>query len=915
VIGLVLVGLINSPGAPIRVCPPQPWALNLASPAAIPLVGDFDGDGIGEIAVVEPSGPVNISPSVDGQKVGIGSESSPTWGKGCQSAIVIRDGSTNRGLAGIFDDRRISILNKYSAGKLTKSADLVTLPRRLSSPKLATAPGEEAILAYSPGQSRAYRIRLADRVIETVNLPARTVWVGGTGTNWLTQNSAGVVTEWGGQFVDAIRRYPVAKGTRVLAGKDLLLAGSSVWHGGVETPLPPSGLPDAKSTFALGDMDGDGDDDIVEFRHGTEKHTGGQARLWRVVSAGETDADHDGLTTDQETALGTDPLNSDTDNDGLIDGWEVNGVRGLDLIRMGGDPMRMDVICLISRFDDVDEATAKGQIDRVVRTYNALEIPNPGGKTGIGLHPIYLPPVTGDDKKSGWPANREKFRPEKWRGIAHWMQITPGGGGQADQLGDGGTVGEGSLWAVFIHEFGHQLGLDHSGFWTNGMCPIYPSVMNYNYSYSFGDNPLAIHYSKGELAGYVLNENDLDETIPLPIEKVDFLGKSPYRFRLKANGTTTLIDWNWNGIFGEKHVRADINYAYSTSAGTRDDLGKTKVAPWLFLHGNRPYALIGNSEANLIDADHPGSLFIRAMDRPQKWLPPQLIEKDGLTGDPVAISFGGRIHVIYPGPKGVVRRILRPTAKGFEISDAVMVADGPVVPTVGVYRGRLYAFFWDPKTNLVTYRFSDRRGALGDSIPFDFLSTNPVGLCVDTKTDEAVLGLAQNQDEKRSNRWQIRRFKEKNGVLEKTSRRWVEGDDGRARGTGRITVLFDDSRDAGPNGRILFFGLGVTSPTSPWACAYVAEQIADQTVRDGWLVKRYYDEWSQSRSAPAAVWYQGDVLYAYRWVDGAGGPTDNNFHLGYFGLGIDSEPMGDHDDLTYIRTFGLRNSILTLGKP
>ena len=92
----------------------------------------------------------------------------------------------------------------------------------------------------------------------------------------------------------------------------------------------------------------------------------------------------------------------------------------------------------------------------------------------------------------------------------------------------------------------------------------------------------------------------------------------------------------------------------------------------------------------------------------------------------------------------------------------------------------------------------------------------------------------------------------------------------------------------------------------------MAEQIADKSYHGGWIVKRYYDEWSTTRSAPAAAWYGKDVLFAYRWTDGGQGPTDNNLHLGYKGLGIEDGPMGDFDDLSYIRNFGLANSILNL---
>jgi len=42
-----------------------------------------------------------------------------------------------------------------------------------------------------------------------------------------------------------------------------------------------------------------------------------------VHLAPDPDPDHDGLTNAEEIALGTDPLKADTDGDGLLDGWEV----------------------------------------------------------------------------------------------------------------------------------------------------------------------------------------------------------------------------------------------------------------------------------------------------------------------------------------------------------------------------------------------------------------------------------------------------------------------------------------------------------------------------------------------------------------------------------------------------------------
>ena len=70
------------------------------------------------------------------------------------------------------------------------------------------------------------------------------------------------------------------------------------------------------------DTDGDGVED------GQEVNTDGTDPLDDCSSVGGTplgtsDCDNDGLTTDEETDLGTDPNNADTDGDGLTDGEEV----------------------------------------------------------------------------------------------------------------------------------------------------------------------------------------------------------------------------------------------------------------------------------------------------------------------------------------------------------------------------------------------------------------------------------------------------------------------------------------------------------------------------------------------------------------------------------------------------------------
>ncbi len=887
---------------------------------------DVDGDGFADLVAIYPTGDciIDVNLTVEGVKSGGGSQAVTGWGKDCQAAVAGQfDEKPGDDVIGLFSGNTLRLAGSFENGKFKDTAEWATLPSSLKDGALAVIDGKQ-ILAYSKRSGEGFLIDSSSRAPRRVHVPPGMEWIGDAGKSLVGQTRRGEIYWIDKRSYQRLGKLGEERASSTPAAADGMVAyADKIWTSAKTFDLTPDGLPKAPEARAFGDFDNDGDQDLVEFRLGNELHTGNEVLLRRGITAGENDIDHDGLTNDEEKTLGTDPYNPDTDNDGLLDGWEVHGYRGLDLKAMGCDPRHIDLVCLISRFDPVKDDKVKSQIDRVAKTYSELNVPNVDGKNGLNLHVIYLDPIKGDDEKNAWWTNRDKYRPEKWRGVVHWMQITPGGGGQADELGDGGTIGEGALWAVFMHEFGHQMGMNHEGFWSPGLCPIYTSLMNYAYSYSFEDDPNKIHYSDGMLDGYVLRENDLDETIPLPYDKVKFLSQGPYRFRLRPNGKTTLIDWNWNGIFGEKHIRADINYSYATSAGRRDEVGKTETSPWLFVHKGRAYAMYGlapKPEAPKSDPtlgpDRPGKLVLRRLVKPFQWEPSISLELGGLTGDPVAASYQGRIFAFYPTAGGIVQRVIQDRNVGYEMTEPLVVSESrTATPTVGVYDGKLFLFLTEPDSGQVFYRVAGSDGRLGDPTELDAKSTNPVGMCTDTLTGEAVIGLAQNQDKGRPNRWQIRRYRFESGKLEPTGMEWVDGEKGQSRGTGRLTVLFDGGRDAGPHGRIYLYGRGLTSKETPWACTYVAQQIADKTVHGGWLVKRYYDEWTQSRSAPAAAWFGGDVIWAYRWVDGGGGPTDDNLHVGYRGLGIDPEPMGDHDDLTFFRTFGIRHSLLSLGRP
>jgi len=217
----------------------------------------------------------------------------------------------------------------------------------------------------------------------------------------------------------------------------------------------------------------------------------------------------------------------------------------------------------------------------------------------------------------------------------------------------------------------------------------------------------------------------------------------------------------------------------------------------------------------------------------------------------------------------------------------------------------------------VAYRFLTVRGEQltpETEHSLEFTSSGPVGAA--SESDSALwIGLTQDFPGGFGSHWQVRRFAlTADGGLQQTEMEWVGGDRGGMRGTGRVVLLHEDNAALGPHGQLYVLGCGLYTERSPWECHYVATRIADKSIHGGWLTRRYYDEWTQSRSAPAACFFGGDMVFASRWFGNSTSYGNDDLFVAFFGKGIEAEPMGDFDDIGFIRDIGLSHCILYCGE-
>jgi len=246
------------------------------------------------------------------------------------------------------------------------------------------------------------------------------------------------------------------------------------------------------------------------------------------------DSDGDGLADCYETNThvyvsptntGTDPTVADTDDDGLLDGEEVNGTSGgLNLPAFGVNPLHKDILLEYDWMKDSDCATGmhshkptQAMVDRVADMFANAPVSNPDGTTGIHVFQDvlfgpsgspnsasnYIPDadgwITGDIFTPGgeyqtyesnyFPANRHGYF--HYVIFAHYYTRQQGSSGEASIGGHEMLITLGCGYAsttevanTIAHELGHNLGLLHGGDESCNYKPNYNSIMNYRFQFT-----------------------------------------------------------------------------------------------------------------------------------------------------------------------------------------------------------------------------------------------------------------------------------------------------------------------------------------------------------------------------------------------------------------------------------------------
>jgi hypothetical protein len=932
--------------ADVGFCKPYNWLFSdfVAAPRLL-VWGDINGDGYADVISTSPKEKfIDVSLSGRGWKPLRGTRLISNLPAEIQSLCLGHFGGKTLDIAVLGTDGSIvKILSNEkqeypAAAKVTSlpklSGKAWLLPVRFNSPNAddliaVGAEGRAHIISSATDGKVTYELKLPKGIVDVA-----TGDVNGDGDTELVINSGKEIAIYSLKpKLTKLANLSAPKGTEALAIGDINGDGKAdVFANGTAFLAP-----DFKQTVivanwdreklpvitAMADVTGHGRADLIINRRGADYYGSfdTDTNLYVSYLKSDTDYDRDGLTNEEDAKLSSDPFDRDTDYDGLLDGWEVHGFAGIDFPKLGASPTHKDIFVLNALHEECPTDQMDGFMNSyIIPFYAKLDYKNPDGKTGFALHFSDLPKIPKVEySKKGWGQLAAETFPQDKIGFYHWMKVDGmWGGGQSNQLADSGSTG---AWS-WVHEFGHQLGLSHSGKWDN-WSPTYTSLMNYTYSYSFDGDGAKTHYSNGEFQDLVLNQRHLRKKVPYPMEKLKFLSGPPYHFHMKpADKNSTYIDWNWSGVFKDEVVRANITYGYAVNWGTVSQpdgrLGLEYEGPFnmytdyqatLVDHKSKFYMLTVSRKPAPLGEPRPTDtdLVIQYFIGKYAWSKPVSVAKN-VIGDPYAVSDGKTLYVFYPTAEGIHYRFGQPD----KLSEPQLIADtkGALISAI-TWKGNIYIFvFKGPDKNIVYRKVNGKN--LGPEQDLRFKSTICPGPAIDTIHDQLLLGVAAPQGTQ-PYRWKLRRFgwNEALDGFRQVSEEWLGGERSGWAGNFRPTVLFSDANEFGPEGKVYWISTGLAVPYKTAATGiYLAQTMAYKDVNAGWQLWRYGNEWTNTRSGSVAAWHNNDITVATTWAAGTAG-GDGGIIISHGGLAIENTDMADFDDISLIANYGMARSIQT----